>query len=424
MDPPTGLRPMVWGLGKPEGMPTIFKLLQALVEAGHNVHFLSVVRPEEQVELGGEHGYLFTSGIHSHLLKLPRERILARMATGKASGLLSYLGETYQSIYCLSKLIRIIGQIRPDVVYAGKDYQFLGGLSGKLKRVPTISRFYGVHTLYNSIVNRKLLWEHPKEFFAFKMPSDQIIITNDGSQGDKVARSMGVPAQRLNFWINGVDHTIYQSGFDRVGFLDGLGIPRDSRVILTLCRLINWKKVDNVIRAVPRVVQQAGKVVFLIVGDGPERHNLENLAQQLGVSTQVKFVGAIPHDDVSGFMNAADIFVSLHDLANLPVPVLEAMSCGKCIVSLDDGALDGLIESGKRGVLIKSDSVDAALPDILLDLLNDEPKRQSLGTNAREFAVNNLETWDDRISKEIKLISEVVLRNRSRKQNRKGNERK
>ncbi|MFC2040932.1 glycosyltransferase, partial [Chloroflexota bacterium] len=203
--------------------------------------------------------------------------------------------------------------------------------------------------------------------------------------------------------------------FNREIFLNRLGISPQKKVVLTLSRLVGWKGVDRVIRAAPEVIEKTNNVVFVIVGDGPERRNLELLAQQREVDSQVKFVGATPHDEVSGFMNSADIFVSLLDLANLPVPILEAMACGRCIVSFDDGALERIIENGKSGVLIKPELVDVELPKILLDLLNDDSRRQQLGREAREFALNNLETWEERIAKEIRLIEEIALRHKLRR---------
>ena len=82
----------------------------------------------------------------------------------------------------------------------------------------------------------------------------------------------------------------------------------------------------------------------------------------------------------------------------------------------DDGALEGLIENGKSGILIKPDSVDTELPGILVDLLSDDSRRQQLGRKAREFAMNNLETWEERIAKEIRLIEEVALGHKLKKE--------
>ncbi|MFC1966411.1 glycosyltransferase family 4 protein [Chloroflexota bacterium] len=398
--------------GKPMGIAAVYKLLEGLVEAGHNVHFASIVDParEKVADLEDRSRDIFISGVHFHVIKMPYGRLsLVLQGRKPLSRPLGYCRSIFKLAFCLWRLSRLISKIKPDVIYAAMGYQFTGGLIGKIRGIPTVIRIYGTFRLHDLRGSwRAFFLQYSQIILSFKLPSARFIITNDGTRGDKVAKFYGVPEHRLKFWINGVDKTIYQPYFDRQGFLSTLGIPASKKVVLSLCRLMNFHRIDSLIRAVPQVVEEVDNVVFLIVGDGPERSNLEELSRQLKVDRRVKFVGFVPHGETHDFFNAADLFVSLYDFSNLCNPVLEAMACGKCIVSLDDGTLEGLIKNGDSGRLVEPELVEAELPGILVNLLNDDLRRQQLGSKARESVMKNLESWEERIGKEIRLIDEIA----------------
>ncbi len=251
---------------------------------------------------------------------------------------------------------------------------------------------------------------HLADILSLRAPCDCIVMTNDGTRGDEVLRYFGITEHKIRFWLNGVDKEIYRPDFDKASFRQKWNIPSEDRIVLTVSRLANWKRVDRLLQAVPQVVNEMEKVKFLIVGDGPERHNLELMVAGLSISKYVKFTGFLNQQEVCECMNAADLFVSFYDVSNLCNPVLEAMACGKCVVSLDDDSLEEIIRDGENGILVKPSSVEEDLPGILVGLLEDDQKRLHLGKKAQEFALRNFDTWDERVEKEIRLIEEVACR--------------
>ena len=78
------------------------------------------------------------------------------------------------------------------------------------------------------------------------------------------------------------------------------------------------------------------------------------LARELGVADAVRFEGAVPQADVLRYLWAADAFLSSNDLSNVGNPLLEAMACGKPIVTIDNGATGDLIRDGETGILLPS----------------------------------------------------------------------
>jgi len=162
---------------------------------------------------------------------------------------------------------------------------------------------------------------------------------------------------------------------------------------------------------VPSVVSQRKDVVFFIVGDGPEREKLERLSLDLGANGYVRFVGAVTHEKVASHMNAADVFVSVNDFGNVSNGLYEAMVCGKCIVVLEGGDTGQLIQDNLTGRLIKTgdeEEINGELSKAIIDVLEDDELKTRLGNNARIYAQQHFQTWQERIEMEVKLIQELA----------------
>ena len=95
------------------------------------------------------------------------------------------------------------------------------------------------------------------------------------------------------------------------------------------------------------IVNEIDNVRLLIVGDGPERKNLEFLVSKLGLNPYIIFIGSIPHYEIHQYFNIADLFVSLYELFNAGNPLLEALAYGKCIVTINNGGTGEFIAMGK-----------------------------------------------------------------------------
>ena len=87
------------------------------------------------------------------------------------------------------------------------------------------------------------------------------------------------------------------------------------------------------------------------------------------------------------------------------------MCLGKPVIALNTGTTSDLIKHLENGILLEPDQIDG-LPQLILDLLNDEDLRQSLGKAARQFILENWPTWEERVAQEVRLIEEVVAHHR------------
>lgn len=274
-------------------------------------------------------------------------------------------------------------------------------------KIKMVTRFQG--TILKPKMAKKL-WKlrHWHHYIGLKIPSDLIIMTNDGTEGDEVLSQLNTDMKKVKFWMNGVDQEVYKPDYDVLAFKNEKGLTPETKILLTVSRIEYWKRVDRIISALPEIVNNTSDVRLIIVGGGSEKENLEKLVKKLALEKYVLFTGSISHDKVSDFLNSADIFVSLYDLSNLGNPLLEAMMCAKCIVTLNNGDTGDYIKNNHNGILLDKKNLNR-LPGIISDLLLDDRKRANLGTNAREFAVSNFWSWEDRMDAEVKTVEKLIV---------------
>lgn len=121
----------------------------------------------------------------------------------------------------------------------------------------------------------------------------------------------------------------------------------------------------------------------MIVGDGTDRQNLENLVYKLGISKNVHFMGTQLGEDLVNFHRAATVFVSASPTETQGIVFLEAAACGKPVIGVDVGAVKEICQDGVNGFLCETDNVDQ-IAESISKILDDKKL-------AKEFSKNGLE---------------------------------
>jgi glycosyltransferase involved in cell wall biosynthesis len=166
------------------------------------------------------------------------------------------------------------------------------------------------------------------------------------------------------------------------------------------------KRVDTIIGAMQKIVQEFPGCRLDIVGDGHLRPQLEAQAARLGITRHVKFLGPLPHERVLVMMQRADLFVHCSEHEGLPVAIMEAMCAGLPVVASRVGGVPDLVHEGKTGYMVTPDDTDGYAKKILLLLRNDY-LRLLLGANGGAFAERKLSKH--RIISELKSVYSEVL---------------
>lgn len=133
--------------------------------------------------------------------------------------------------------------------------------------------------------------------------------------------------------------------------------------IVYLGRLTASKNLDVLLRAMRSIVAQGLPVRCTIVGEGPERHSLEQLAAELSLGTRVRFTGGVPHEETSSILEDADVLVLVSETEGWPKALAEAMAFGLVCIGSDRGLMPQMLGEG-RGIVVPPGDVDALAKEL------------------------------------------------------------
>ena len=158
-----------------------------------------------------------------------------------------------------------------------------------------------------------------------------------------------------------------------------LFISSHEKIILYVGRLSKEKSVDFLIHAFSKLNEE--NVYFVIVGDGPERVNLEKLINRLGLQDKILLTGFVEHNKLADVYNSADVFVFSSTTETQGLVVLEALSSGLTVLTVKDKVFAELIDDGVNGFIVENK--ETIFAQKLKDILQDEDLRIRISSQAR-----------------------------------------
>jgi len=173
--------------------------------------------------------------------------------------------------------------------------------------------------------------------------------------------------------------------------------------LLSVCRLIGRKGIDDLIRALPAVKTSLGSVELTVAGAGNLKAGLSALAVSEGVAQDIKWLGAVDHDDLPEIYRRSDLFVLPSHFEGMSNALLEAMASGLPVVVTATGGADELIDG--NGLVVKAGD-SAALGRAIVDILGDDDKSRVLGARSREIA--NGFSWQNVARKYLQTYREAI----------------
>lgn len=305
-----------------------------------------------------------------------------------------------------AKLARQLGGV--DFIYGYEVYGILAGrVAADKLHVPLVIRFQGTE-LGQFLDDPKKLMSFKTKVEATTTEADLIIMANDGTLGDKVLDFLGVPKQKYRFYMNGVvKDNLYRPDIDIALVREKTHVPAENVFLLYAGRFFYFKRIDRLLRVFARAFEQYRKMTLVLIGDGPEKKPCENLARELGVADNVRFLGALPHSEVMDYLNACDIYVAFYDLSNLSNSMIESCVCGKCIVTSDVGGTTDLLTDGINAVVVEKHDDIEALSQALLRIAGDPAERARLAEGARQRG-SELKTWQQRMQTEVEEVEKTL----------------
>lgn len=280
----------------------------------------------------------------------------------------------------LSRLKRLFRDRRIDAVVTvgAGDKMFWGRIAAKFAGVPVI--LSALHsTGWPDGVGRlnRLLTPWTDGFIGVAKAHGRHLVEGERFPSDKV---FVIP--------NGVDVNRFQPRPDaRAKMRRELGFDEEALVVGVVAALRPEKHLTMFLEAASRVSQRIDRARFAIVGDGPERADLERKAAELGIGARVRFLGS--RSDIHEILPAFDLFSLTSKNEANPISILEAFACGTPVAAPNVGSIHESVVEGETGRLFPALDVEAATA-AWLSILENDHLRHAMGSEARRRA---MERW-------------------------------
>jgi phosphatidylinositol alpha-1,6-mannosyltransferase len=214
---------------------------------------------------------------------------------------------------------------------------------------------------------------------------------------ERLVSVYGVAAARVVLLANGVDAQRFAPRPPSPALVARYGLA-GRRVILAASRLVPRKGIDRLIEAMPAVLARHPDALCLVVGDGPQRAALADLAARCGVAASVRFAGAVAPADMPAHYALAEM-VALPNRAEpgeadgIPLVLLEANAAGLPVIGGRAGGTPEVVRDGRNGLLV--DGTDpAAIAAAACRILGDAALHGALRAGA--LATARAEGWQAR----------------------------
>lgn len=196
-------------------------------------------------------------------------------------------------------------------------------------------------------------------------------------------------------------------GTDLQGVFVPAASPRAPAELLFVGRLVADKGVETLLQAIPEIRGHHPAVNLTVVGEGPERLRLEDLARRLNLASCVTFVGAVAHDALPAHYRRATLLVMPSRAEGFGLVAVEAIGCGCPVVASDLPALRGILMDGQAGALFRAGD-PGELAKAVCGLLGDARRRTFLAEEGRRFILAHYD-WQSVAQRYANLPEESVV---------------
>jgi len=230
-----------------------------------------------------------------------------------------------------------------------------------------IAKRYGkplVLTQHNTFIEYDNIWDTAEKLNDLAVgkqvlkEADKIIVVSRATRN--YVLSLGADPEKIEVLHNGVD-------LDRFKPLSGvkeemrkkLGISEDACVVLTVRRLVYKNGIDTLLESAESAVKKNPKLVFVVVGKGPDFEEVKERIVQLGMQGNFRLTGFVSDEDLPLYYNVADLFaLPSKSGEGLPLVALEAMACGLPVVATNVGGISEVLNED-YGKLVPPNSPDS-----------------------------------------------------------------
>lgn len=220
--------------------------------------------------------------------------------------------------------------------------------------------------------------------------------------------SIGADPGKILVVGNGVDSEKFYP-LEKAAARKSLAIPSDARVLVSVGGLVERKGFHRVVEVLPEIIESYPKLIYLIVGGGgPEgdmRLQLEQQVKSLGIEDNVRFLGALPSEQLKEPLSAADVFVLATANEGWANVFLEAMACGLPVITTDVGGNKEVVSDQALGAIVPFGE-SLALQQALLNAIGKNWDKSVIVEYARQ------NSWNKRVDTLVSEFNSLAQVNR------------
>ncbi|TWT33775.1 GDP-mannose-dependent alpha-(1-6)-phosphatidylinositol monomannoside mannosyltransferase [Posidoniimonas corsicana] len=306
-------------------------------------------------------------------------------------GMIAYAGLVWE-------VVRLHRLHRFERVYCGSCVTpgWVAWLVKKVLRIPYVCFVHGEEVFFPEDEPPTGLLSSRQLRFQMRLivSSADRLIANSNNTARLLEESWGVPSERLRVMHPGVDASHYVPTEYSPSIRARLGWS-GKQVVLTVGRLQRRKGHDMMIRAMPRILESAPDVLYVIVGNGGELDYLRSLVNECGVQASVVFRTDASDTELLQMYQQCDLFALPNrrvgaDIEGFGIVLLEAQACGKPVVAGRSGGTRETLKEGVSGVLVDCGDPDSIAREVLR-MLADERRLVAMGNAARQWIEGNFD---------------------------------
>jgi len=266
-----------------------------------------------------------------------------------------------------------------------------------------------VLTQHNTFIEYNNLWDTVEKLNDFAIgkqvlkEADKIIVVSNATKN--YVLSLGADPKKIRVLHNGVDLNRFKplSGV-KSEMRRKLGIAQDASVVLTVRRLVYKNGIDTLVESAEIAVKKNPKLVFVVVGKGPDFEEVKEKIAQLGMQRNFRLTGFVSDEELPLYYNAADLFaLPSKSGEGLPLVALEAMACGLPVIATNVGGTSEVM-SDDYGKLVPPNSPGALAEAIL------EFSREDLVVLKKDLRamMEQRYSWDKNVEKLDEIYEELI----------------
>ena len=305
------------------------------------------------------------------------------------------------------RLYKLISKYRIDIIHAigtVTTLTFTAAFISRITKKPLILTIQGAATTSADPLADVVKKLYDKSIARFVGRTSKKVITLSNKL-DQRALDIGVKRSKIRVVPNGINTDMFNPNmYDSTETKRELGFEPSNLVLGFTGRLVPLKGVEYLLQALEIVRRSAPDVSLLIIGDGPQRSDIENRARNSNLT--VKITGWVGRNEIPHYLSAIDIFVCPSLTEGMPVAVIEAMAMQKPIVATNVGGNPDLVEHGKNG-FIGPPRDPYFIAGAIQKLATTERLRKQMGQLSRKLIEKKF-TWDKLVPKIEKVYEQSL----------------